>query len=341
MNMWCKSQSKSPASRAVIGWLFIAFMAYLTLDAKLVAAQTAEAAAPKEEPTEALTEEAQSSELSSFSEAKVYTCAIDFPLDSVQFNEQRMEDCFAGVDRQRMSYVHVIATATVTGSNDHNLYLSNRRAGAIEGYLKNRFPEVTIHAFGGGKNPKFGKSARIFIVESPENPDQESLEQKVVVEKYPEVRVEVKTEYKYLEPVKLGLGVHVLGGVSAFRGQTDSPYQYAGLGVQYDTYLPYLDALGEFGLGLRYTLNRSNKVLDIHEGALTVEKMFPLNLNLQHGRLGAGFQAHLGGSMQDEIDPNVGGLGLLRYTVKDYSSAVHLGYSKHFRWVGVEMGVLL
>ncbi len=287
--------------------------------------------------------ENEQDEIDRFQHAKVFSCAIDFPLNGVQFNEKRLEDCFTNIKRERISYIHVIATATLAGSYDHNLFLSTRRAGAIEGYLKNHFPEVTVHAFGGGRNPKFGKSARIFIVESPENPDQETPEQKVVVEQYPQIKVEYKTEYKYLPPKRLGLNVQALGGAADFnKSKSDvSLYQYLGIAGSYETTLPYMGRLGNFAVGMRYVMNRANSQLDIHEGSFILEKMFKLPRWVSTGEFSTGLQGLAGAEYQNTVDPTYGGVGLLRYKIENYTSAFNVGYSKHFKWLGLEMGVLL
>ena len=98
--------------------------------------------------------------------SRVITCSLSFPLDSVRIEPSKIKECFKPSKIDNISYVHVIATASTDGSTGHNLYLSNRRAGAVETFINDLFPNLNVHAFGGGENPKFGKAARIFIVEN-------------------------------------------------------------------------------------------------------------------------------------------------------------------------------
>ncbi len=270
---------------------------------------------------------------------RIYACEIRFPLNSVQFTEKNVEDCFKNVDRSRISYIHVVATATPEGTLTHNLYLSTRRAGAIEGYLKNRFADIEIHAFGGGVNPKFGKAAQIFIVESAKIPEKEEPINQVVElkqappppAKAPEVQIVTKTEYIKLK--KSGLEVRVASGFSTFRPQTGD-YQFVGAGL----FMP----VRSYHFGLEYSVHRSNQVYDVHSVKLGGERLYRLWRISGNAKLEAGPQAYSGLSVIDKdrrLDYGMG--GLLKYTSGDYTGNVTVGLSKHFRWLGIGVGALL
>jgi hypothetical protein len=194
--------------------------------------------------------------------APTYSCSIHFPLDSVRFSEQRIEECFAGIDPKTISYIHVIATATPAGSNKHNLYLSTRRAGALEGYLRNRYPDTEIHAFGGGENPRAGKMARIIIVTRK---IQKKTREKVVMYK-PETVTKIKqvTKIEYQDRPAIGVNVMSSSGVTA----GNNAYHFMGLRAA-----KRVDwGLENFSVGINYRMLRSNRLRDLTATGLFMSK---------------------------------------------------------------------
>lgn len=209
---------------------------------------------------------------------RVWSCAVGFPLDSVRFSTERVEQCLAKADPQRIAYMHVVATATATGSHNHNLYLSTRRAGAIEGFLRNRFPDTEIHAFGGGINAKFGKVARIFIVEGGHEEHEEILLAQAVAPKAPLAPV-----VKYRErQTHLQMAPVMAWGQMTKSGRR---YQIAGLQLLAKP-AAVRDWLGlslpdlPLRLGGYYQLWRSNNTWDIHRYGLKVSYQKPLTPSL-------------------------------------------------------------
>lgn len=297
-----------------------------------------EASAAKEVPAEQTKGDDTVELVRDDTKTKIYACEIRFPLNSVQFNEKNVEDCFKGVDRQRISYIHVVATASPEGTITHNLYLSTRRAGAIEGYLKNRFSDIEIHAFGGGINPKFGKAAQIFVVESGKIPEHEEpikqvveLKQAPVQVKAPEVQIVTKTEY--IQPKKAGIELRIGSGISQFRPQS-SDYQFVGAAV----FMP----LRSYNFGLEYGVHRSNQVYDVHSAKLNAERMYRLWRVSGTSKLEAGPLAYTGVSIIDKDRQMDYGMGaILKYKSGDYTGNVTLGLAKHFRWLGFGVGALL
>ncbi len=282
--------------------------------------------------------EAGHSGLNKPEQARVFSCSIHFPLNSVQFEPSRVEECFHGIDLARISYVHVIATATQTGSLEHNLYLSTRRAGALEGYLKVKYPQLQVHAFGGGINPKFGKSARIIIVESSRHPDQEKpgLSQAALVPEKPQVRVEVRTEY--LQPRKNDVNISWLTGMAQYRPGDDA-YQYMGLGVSKNFNAP---RLGRMAAGLQYQVFRANPVYDIHAGAVFAEKMWSIHRISKRSRIDLGIQGSVGvDRVTDQNRMTQGGKAMARYVDGDTTGSLEVGLSNHFQWAGLAVGVLI
>lgn len=271
-------------------------------------------------------------------QARVFSCSIHFPLNSVQFEPLRVEECFQGIDLGRISYVHVIATATQTGSLEHNLYLSTRRAGALEGYLKVKYPQLQVHAFGGGINPKFGKSARIIIVESSRHPDQEKpgLSQATMVPERPQVKVEVRTEY--VHPRKNDVNINWLTGMAQYRPGNDA-YQYMGLGVSKNFNAP---TLGRMAAGLQYQMFRANPVYDIHAGSVFAEKMWSLHRISKRSRIDLGVQGSVGvDRVTDQNRMTQGGKAMARYVDGDTTGSLEVGLSNHFQWAGLAVGVLI
>lgn len=268
--------------------------------------------------------------------SKIYSCAVYFPLDSVQFEPQRVDECFVNINLSRVSYVHVIATATLSGTMEHNLYLSTRRAGALEGYLKVKYPQLQVHAFGGGVNPKFGKSARIIIVESSKDPDKDKAGLTPATIQQPQVRVEIQKEY--IHPKKNDVNIQWYSGVSQFRPNPSS-YQYFGLGVSKNLVAP---TIGRFAAGMQYQIFRSNQVYDIHSGTLFGEKMMQIYRISGRSRIDAGTQLLVGIDRVSQSNHLTQGIkALARYVDGDTTGSLELGLSNHFEWAGIAIGVLI
>lgn len=205
----------------------------------------------------------ESNSENSLTQAPTYSCSIHFPLDSVSFSEKRIDECFQGIDPKSISYIHVIATATPAGTNTHNLYLSTRRAGALEGYLRNRYKDTIVHAFGGGENPKSGKMARIIIVtQTPQKKDRE----KVVIHK-PEVVTQYKTvtEIQYKDRPASGWKMSTATGITG----GDRAYQFISVsgskGFKWKSWQ-------NLSAGVKYNVLRSNRRKDLVSTGLFVSK---------------------------------------------------------------------
>lgn len=205
--------------------------------------------------------------------ARVVTCAVSFPLDSVKFSEDQVQKCMAAVDAASVSYVHVIATADETGTHLHNLYLSTRRAGAIEAYLANRFPAAQVHAFGGGENPRFGKLARIFIVEH--KGDDHSPVQVASVG-VPEIIERTKTETitktvtAYRDVPKRGFLAATEAGGARMAG---TAYGYVGVGARQ---IISFNIVGPVAVGVRHRVLQSDKAADIQSTVAQVAREWPI-----------------------------------------------------------------
>ncbi|SMF00077.1 hypothetical protein [Pseudobacteriovorax antillogorgiicola] len=124
-------------------------------------------------------------------ETKVFTCNVLFPNDSVAFREERISECFTEVDPELITYIHIVSTASTTGTAAYNLDLSVRRSQKVKRFIEKQFPNVKqIHEFGGGQNPRFGRQARIFIVVQPKT-EQEAKEETPIVIKEVEIEKEL------------------------------------------------------------------------------------------------------------------------------------------------------
>ncbi|MBP9707197.1 MAG: hypothetical protein KBD78_06095 [Oligoflexales bacterium] len=269
-------------------------------------------------------------------QTRIFSCSIEFPLNSVQFDTKLVDECFKGIVLERVSYVHVIATATTTGTSDHNLFLSTRRAGSIEGYIKNKYPQMQVHAFGGGANPKFGKSARIIIVESAPNAEQEADGLSSVIVKAPEVKIKIQKEY--ILPKKFGYDVNLMTGLAEYQ-EDGAMYQLVNVRVYRPTKFPLLK---EVDLGVGYGLNRSNNNLDIQTMSVLLGKMYRVYdlANFHKFDLGADFFAGTS-AIQDQSEMDYGFTAKLRYGYESISASLHINASKHFNSVTLGGGVLL
>jgi outer membrane protein OmpA-like peptidoglycan-associated protein len=265
---------------------------------------------------------------------RVSSCAVHFPLDSVRFDESLVAHCFTDVRPERISYIHVIATASPDGTSTHNLYLSTRRAGAIEGYLRNRFPDVEIHAFGGGANPKFGKMARIFVVEAAVGATDAAGPTPVVDTTLPAPKVQA--EIRYLEPKKFGASISAASGYAMYNSDS-SPYQYAAFNGSYRFERGWLS---RFELGMRYAIHRSNARLDVHTQHVYANKTWQWRtirgIKTEYGaRLFGGMAA------SNDVAVDAGTSISLGARAFDLAGALELGVTRHFRWLGVSVGTYI
>lgn len=218
----------------------------------------------------------ETSLLNTVSAARVISCAIVFPLDQVKFSEQQVTDCMKSANLDAVSYVHVIATSSSTGSGPHNLYLSNRRAGAIEAFLTNRYPNLQVHAFGGGENPKFGKMARIFIVENKGKPEDISAGIQIASAGPPEIIERTTTKYvtntEYRDAPKKNIAFTMSSGPARTDFSPDI-YNYAGLRASTTQTLP---VTGEINIGVSHKMLQSNEVVDINASSINVGRLWKL-----------------------------------------------------------------
>lgn len=261
-----------PTRNVIANNIIAAFVAMVTLVApfETATAVTAEELAP---PAEALAPPAQVI-TKNVSSARVVSCAIVFPLDQVRFSESQIDECMKSVKVDAVSYIHVIATSSTTGSASHNLYLSNRRAGAIEAYLTNRYPNIHVHAFGGGVNPKFGKVARIFIVENLGKPDDIDAGVQVASIGAPEIiektTVQVVTRTEYKTPPRKGIDVITEAG-PARTGLSGDVYNYVGARVTAQGKVPFFPKLAAT---LSHRLLQSNEAVDINATSIGVARLW-------------------------------------------------------------------
>jgi hypothetical protein len=265
---------------------------------------------------------------------KVFSCALHFPLDSVRFDESMVGDCFKEVSVERISYIHVIATASPDGSSRHNLYLSTRRAGAIEGYLRNRFPNVEIHAFGGGANEKFGKMARVFIVESAPAPQIDHAGPSLVIDSTPPPQVQAKVEY--VHPEKIGVDISGGSGLAYFSAASGN-YQFVNFSGAYT--LPNR-WMSDLQLGVRYSIHRSNQYLDVHTHHMFVNKTWHAR-TIKKFRFDYGTRAFAGLASTLSSGADLGAAGFVSVRAFDLLSAIEVGQSLHFRWIGLSLGTLI
>jgi hypothetical protein len=212
--------------------------------------------------------------------ARVISCAIRFPIDSVRFSEVQIKKCMQAVNIKSVSYVHIIATASSSGSGTHNLYLSSRRAGGLEAYFNNHYPDLKVHAFGGGENPRFGMMARIFIVENNAKPDSLAPGVQLASIGPPEIiertvtKIVKTTEYKP-RPSK-EIRMDVLSG-TALSNQSKQTYDYLAIKLTRTVTMPYISHfLGKLTVGLEHRLLQSNQMVDMHLSNVLLGRRFQL-----------------------------------------------------------------
>ena len=214
----------------------------------------------------------------SIESARIISCAIKFPLDSVRFSEEQITKCMKSANLDAISYIHVIATASSSGSTPHNLYLSTRRAGAIEAYLNNHYPKIQVHAFGGGENPKFGKVARIFVVENNQKPNEIAPGVQVATAGPPEVIEKTITKYitktKYQDRPKQDINFYINSGMAKTDLSTDQ-YQYLSVKAN-KLFKTSIYMLNDFTLGLRARVLQSDYVSDVNSFNLAMGKHWNL-----------------------------------------------------------------
>ncbi len=202
--------------------------------------------------------------------ARVVSCAVEFPLDSVQFSERQVTACMNSANLDNVSYVHVIATATQTGSGTHNLYLSTRRAGAIEAFLNNRYPNIQVHAFGGGINPKFGKIARIFVVENHKKGEEISPGIQVASAGPPEIIERTTTKYvtktEYIDRPMQQIDISADTGLALSSFSSDA-YDYLSINIKKTL---RTSLTGVISTGIRHRFLSSNDVIDINSTSLMI-----------------------------------------------------------------------
>lgn len=129
----------------------------------------------------------------------VVTCAIHFANDSVRFDKSRVAGCLKGTKVENVTYVHVFATASASGSPEYNLELSQKRADMVASEVKILMPKIgKVHSFGGGENPGFGRQSRIFIVVDPTPEQKAKVDQKPKLAKEPLPKIIVEQVEKNL-----------------------------------------------------------------------------------------------------------------------------------------------
>ena len=266
---------------------------------------------------------------------KVYSCAIHFPLDSVRFDIASMDQCFAEISIDRISYIHVIATATPDGSNKHNLYLSTRRAGSIEGFLRNKYPDIEIHAFGGGENPKFGKMARIIIVESALDPRADKSGPEKVVDTTPP-KIISKLVYRDVPRRNLGIALEMATGVARFNPTNDN-YQFVSGEAGYALPNPWVKNVT---VGARYGLKRADLRRDVHSFDVFAAKKYSLGSVYNIG-LSASGRIFSGLAFTNSAAVDMAASTIFQAEKKNFMSAIEVGYGRHFLWVGLSVGSVI
>ncbi len=162
----------------------------------------------------------------------VYSCNILFPHNSIVFRQERVEECINNIDPEHITYVHVVATATTSGSANYNLELSNRRAKVIGDAIKKSLKIVdNVHVFGGGQNPRFGRQARIFIVVQPHN--EGDKEETPVVK----TEIEIKRELVLAKRSARGLDFQLETGYADIDGGSFN-HDYLNLKLRKIFFLP-------------------------------------------------------------------------------------------------------
>lgn len=269
---------------------------------------------------------------------QVLTCAIEFPLDDVRFDEKQIVDCFKDVKADRIAYLHVFATATPPGTVDHNFYLSNRRAGAIEAYLKNHYPAVPVHAFAGGQNDKFGKMARIFAVIVPETPPA-NPNKVIEVAPAPLVQAPPQIEYRVVQAPPSGISVSCSLGSAAFLRHND-PYQL--IAAEATAPLPR-DGFGtKIHAGLRYAALQSNPSLDARSLMLVATRGWNLpSASKWMPTLVASPKLYLGAAQTSGTASDAGLGADFGAQFNQTVAGIELAQTKHFRWIALSVKALL
>jgi hypothetical protein len=270
--------------------------------------------------------------------ARVISCAIRFPLDSVKFSEAQVTTCLKTAKMDSISYIHVIATASATGSGKHNLYLSTRRAGAIEAYLNNHYPTLKVHAFGGGENPRFGMMARIFIVENNGNSNSLVPGVQLASAGPPEVIERTVTKYvtkiEYTERPKRGLGLSLHSGPAKTELSNDI-YNYFAVKFSKAMRLPLI---GNIIFGLRHKVLQSNNVLDINSTNLLVGRDFKVT-HLFGKTLIFGQTLEAGQLHTNNRSIEWGTTSTLGMHNKDYNMSIIATKSNHLATIGMGLGL--
>lgn len=272
--------------------------------------------------------------------SRVISCAIHFPLDSVKFSEAQVTRCIKSANIDDISYVHVIATATSSGTGTHNLYLSTRRAGAVEAFINNRYPKLKVHAFGGGENPKFGKVARIFIVEN-QRPSTEirpgvqvaKLGSPEIIERI-KTKVITKTEYKPEPPLGYVLGATVGRAETSLNSAI---YGLVSVSVGKTLAIPLL---GESEVGGRYQILQSNEAVDINKSSVFVKKSWYLS-NLYKYKLFISQTVEAGILKANGSDWDIAGQSLLDVRQGNLRGFIGITKSNYITSFGSGLGVML
>ncbi len=162
----------------------------------------------------------------------VYSCSVEFPNDSDVFDPNRIKNCIKDIDPLNVTYVHVVATATTTGTAEHNLDLSNRRASAVGQLIHEAFPNVKdIHVFGGGQNPRLGRLARVFIIVQPPTAAGSGESPEPVVIHEVEVKQEIRYVNRYLYRPRYGFELLTQYGISD-SDNYDFDHRYLSIGLR-------------------------------------------------------------------------------------------------------------
>ena len=280
----------------------------------------------------------QSTTTKSIEAARVISCAIQFPLDSVKFSEKQVTSCLNSAKLESVSYIHVIATASSTGSGTHNLYLSTRRAGAIEAYINNRYPDLKVHAFGGGENPKFGKMARIFIVENHGKPNQLATGAQLASAGPPEIIERTTTKFitktEYRERPKDDYDVSVDSGAAA-TNFGNAAYNYVAMKM---TKKLRFDFFGDVIFGLRHRVLQSNEGIDINSTNFMIGRDF----NLAHfygRRVFYGQTIETGPMMTNNRSIEFGTSATLGLQTADFRVSMVATMSNHLNTIGLGLGL--
>ena len=96
---------------------------------------------------------------------KVVSCIIEFEYAKTTFDEETLKKCVAPIkEKEVLKYIQIITSATLKGSSQYNLNLTDARATAMEKILLEQFPNTQIKYTSVGKNIRFGKVGIINFV---------------------------------------------------------------------------------------------------------------------------------------------------------------------------------